>query len=55
VFKAGDQSRALACFLEHGASMNAENNKGEAAFQVALEGGHHKVVELLWGLGIEYP
>jgi ankyrin repeat protein len=41
--------------LEHGASMDAENNRGETPFQVALEEGHHEVVEFLWGLGIEYP
>jgi ankyrin repeat protein len=41
--------------LEHGASMDAENNKGETPFQVALEVGHHEMVEFLWGLGTEYP
>ena len=41
--------------LEHGARMDAENNKGETPFQVALEEGHHEMVEFLWGLGIEYP
>ena len=41
--------------LEHGASMDAENNKGETPFQVALEEGHHEIVEFLWGLCIEYP
>ena len=47
-----DNTRLL---LEHGASMDAENNKGETPFQVALEEGHHEIVEFLWGLGIEYP
>jgi ankyrin repeat protein len=41
--------------LEHGASMDAEDNRGETPFQVALEAGHHEMVEFLWGLGIEYP
>jgi ankyrin repeat protein len=41
--------------LEHGARMDAENNKGETPFQVALEEGHHEMVEFQWGLGIEYP
>jgi ankyrin repeat protein len=41
--------------LEHGARMDAENNKGETPFQVALEEGHHEMVEFLWGLGTEYP
>jgi ankyrin repeat protein len=40
--------------LEHGASMDAENNKGETAFQVAIEEGHHEMVEFLWGLGSMY-
>ena len=47
-----DSTRLL---LEHGAGMHAENNKGETPFQVALEEGHHAIVEFLWGLGIEYP
>ena len=47
-----DATRLL---LEHGASIDAENNRGETPFQVALETGHHEVVEFLWGLGIEYP
>jgi ankyrin repeat protein len=34
--------------------MDAENNKGETPFQVALEEGHHEMVEFLWGLGIKY-
>jgi ankyrin repeat protein len=41
--------------LEYGASMDAENNKGETPFQVALEEGHHEMVEFLWGLGTKYP
>jgi len=41
--------------LEHGAIMDAENNKGETAFQIAMEAGHHEIVEYLWGLGTEYP
>ena len=41
--------------LEHDASIDAENNKGETPLQVALEEGHHEMVEFLWGLGIEYP
>jgi ankyrin repeat protein len=41
--------------LEHGANIDAENNKGETPFQVALEEGHHEMVEFLWGLSIEYP
>ena len=44
--------------LEHGASIDAENNKGETPFQVALENGHHEMVEFLLGLevlNIEYP
>ena len=41
--------------LEHGASIDAENNKGETAFQVALEEGHHEMVEFLWRICIEYP
>jgi ankyrin repeat protein len=41
--------------LEYGASMDVENNKGETAFQVALEEGHQEMVEFLWGLSTEYP
>ena len=41
--------------LERGASMDAENNNGETAFRVALEEGHHEMVEFLRGLGTEYP
>jgi ankyrin repeat protein len=41
--------------LEHGASIDAENDRGETPFQVALEEGHHEMVEFLCGLGIEYP
>jgi ankyrin repeat protein len=37
--------------LEHGANIDAENNKGETPFQVAMEQGHHVMVEFLWGLG----
>ena len=46
---------ATRLLLDHGASIDAENNRGETPFQVALEKGHHEVVEFLWGLGIEYP
>ena len=37
--------------LEHGANIDAENNKGDTPFLVALEAGHHEMVEFLWGLG----
>ena len=37
--------------LEHGANVDAENNKGDTPFLVALEAGHHEMVEFLWGLG----
>jgi ankyrin repeat protein len=37
--------------LEHGANIDAENNKGETPFQVAMKEGHHEMVEFLWGLG----
>ena len=40
--------------LEHGANIDAENNKGETPFQVAMEEGHHEMVEFLWGLGTMY-
>ena len=37
--------------LEHGANIDAENNKGDTPFLVALEAGHHRMAEFLWGLG----
>ena len=37
--------------LEDGANIDAENHKGETPFHVAMEEGHHKMVEFLWGLG----
>jgi ankyrin repeat protein len=37
--------------LEHGANIDAEDNKGDTPFLVALEAGHHEMVEFLWGLG----
>ena len=37
--------------LKHGANIDAENNKGNTPFMVALEAEHHEMVELLWGLG----
>jgi ankyrin repeat protein len=40
--------------LEHGANIDAENNRGETPFQLAMEGGHHEMVEFLWGLGTMY-
>jgi ankyrin repeat protein len=40
--------------LEHGANADAENNNGETPFRVAMEEGHHKMVEFLWGLGTMY-
>ena len=37
--------------LEHGANIDAENNKGETPFLVALEAGHYEMAGFLWGLG----
>jgi len=33
--------------IQHGASIDAENNKGETARQVALATGFHEMAELL--------
>jgi ankyrin repeat protein len=38
--------------LEHGANLDAENNNGETPFQVAMEEGHHEMVEFLWDLAL---
>lgn len=44
--------------LEHASGANidsdAENNKGETPFQVAMAGGRHEMVVFLWGLGTMY-
>ena len=37
--------------LEHGANIDAEDNNGNTPFLMALEAGHHEMVEFLWGLG----
>ena len=37
--------------LERGANIDAEDNDGDTPFLVALESGHHKMAEFLWGLG----
>jgi len=43
-----ESSRLL---LDHGADINAENNEGKTPLRVALEAGHHEMVEFLSGLG----
>jgi len=39
--------------LEHGAVINAKNNEGKTALQVALEAGHHEMVDFLLAQGVE--
>jgi ankyrin repeat protein len=54
VLAKGGSVEGTRLLLERGANIDAENNEGETPFQVAMEEGHHEMVEFLWGLGNMY-